>query len=611
MLRRLSFTGPGKEDACLEFHSGLNIIYGASDSGKSFILESIAFMLGGGSELRDIPERVGYDRIWLTLARPDGSLFTITRSPEGGDYLLYEGELREAVPNATPTILKEKHDAKKSDNLSSYLLGLVGAQGKKLKSKADGKLISFTASHMRHLGIVSETDIQKQGSPIVTGQFTSATAEMSAFKFLLTGVDDSGLVKSSGESSSAQSRQAKREVLEEILISYQAKWDRMANGEVIGDELEGQLRKLEQSLFSESESLKASESDYAGISQRRMTLRQSIERSLERQAEIADLLERFNLLNEHYSSDIRRLQGIHEAGSLVAALLPGKCPLCGSDGSRLHEKEVCDGNLDVVVVAAAAEREKVVALRADLAKTISKLQREAESFERLLPELQQELSNIDAIVANIVPSLTDQRSSYETLVERRAAVRSMHELWAEIADLNDRKSKLEDTLKPVDTGGSKPAALPASVIDEFSQKLEKTLQEWKFPNATRVHFDSPKKDFSIAGKLRGSRGKGMRAITHAAFTIALLEFCHEKSRPNLGFVVMDSPLLAYREPDAADEGIADTGIDELFYLYLSKIEGRQVIIIENVDPPYPYSEAAYSTRFTGNSTIGRAGFFPQ
>ncbi|MGC1349937.1 MAG: hypothetical protein WA858_09170 [Xanthobacteraceae bacterium] len=33
-------------------------------TGKSFILEALDFMLGAGADLRDIPERVGYDRIF-------------------------------------------------------------------------------------------------------------------------------------------------------------------------------------------------------------------------------------------------------------------------------------------------------------------------------------------------------------------------------------------------------------------------------------------------------------------------------------------------------------------------------------------------------------------
>ena len=64
-LRHLCFTGPQKESASLAFGHGLNVIYGASETGKSFIVEALDFMLGSSSDLRDIPERVGYDRVFL------------------------------------------------------------------------------------------------------------------------------------------------------------------------------------------------------------------------------------------------------------------------------------------------------------------------------------------------------------------------------------------------------------------------------------------------------------------------------------------------------------------------------------------------------------------
>jgi AAA15 family ATPase/GTPase len=64
-LRFLGFFGPEKAPATVAFGPGLNVLYGASNTGKSFIVEAIDFMLGGKPPLRDIPERVGYDLVLL------------------------------------------------------------------------------------------------------------------------------------------------------------------------------------------------------------------------------------------------------------------------------------------------------------------------------------------------------------------------------------------------------------------------------------------------------------------------------------------------------------------------------------------------------------------
>lgn len=64
-------------------------------------------------------------------------------------------------------------------------------------------------------------------------------------------------------------------------------------------------------------------------------------------------------------------------------------------------------------------------------------------------------------------------------------------------------------------------------------------------NAT-YFFDKVASDFVIDGKPRGSRGKGLRAITHAAVSVALLEFCQEEELPHPGFLCFrftSSPII--------------------------------------------------------------------
>ena len=78
-LRHIVFLGPQRTPACVEFGLGLNIVYGASDTGKSFLVEAIDFMLGGRPPLRDLPERIGYDRIQLGIETFTGEAYTIFR----------------------------------------------------------------------------------------------------------------------------------------------------------------------------------------------------------------------------------------------------------------------------------------------------------------------------------------------------------------------------------------------------------------------------------------------------------------------------------------------------------------------------------------------------
>lgn len=220
-------------------------------------------------------------------------------------------------------------------------------------------------------------------------------------------------------------------------------------------------------------------------------------------------------------------------------------------------------------------------------------------------------------MAKLVPSVSERRMSFQTLVEKRAALRAASLVWQELTELQDRKLLFEPVTDRYAGEAPPISEIPSSVLDSFSQLFEAILKEWRFPNAERVYFDPKKKDFVIAGKPRGSRGRGLRAITHAAFTVALLEFCKRQQRPHLGFIIMDSPLLAYRRPDskkgapdAAEKELAQSGLNREFYSYLSKWTDRQAIIIENVDPPDEFTKDQYSIKFTGNPEVGRAGLFP-
>src|SRR4051812_22783762 len=85
-LRKVVFSGPTRL-AVLGLSSGVNVICGASETGKSFLAESIDFMLGGAN-LRDMPERAGYGEIALDLATSDGENWRLRRATAGGDFAL-------------------------------------------------------------------------------------------------------------------------------------------------------------------------------------------------------------------------------------------------------------------------------------------------------------------------------------------------------------------------------------------------------------------------------------------------------------------------------------------------------------------------------------------
>lgn len=607
VLRHLCFSGPEKPSAKLNFDRGLNVIYGSSQTGKSFVLEAIDFMLGGDFDLRDIPQRVGYDRIFLALESTAGEAFTLVRSTSGGQFELYEGLLDALPVDAKGTVLKARHGASKEDNVSNLLLGKIGLSGKRIRKNADNVLQNLSLRNLCHFCLVNETEIQKQGSPVESGNPVAKTAEYSVFKLLLTGVDDSALVPSTREAAASQSRAAKIEMIEELITSCRQKVD---DGEADQQELISQLDRLAVSIQRERGSLQSSEAGYQNLLGRRNEVRRRLGNASERRGEIDELRARFELLDEHYKSDLDRLEAIREAGSLMAALEPKKCPVCGALPEQQHRDDHCDGNVEQVVTAVDAESAKIVRLRRELAETVLQLGQEARSFDSLMPRLQREQQKFDENIEALRPGLTELRASYTELVEKRAAVAAGLALFEQLADLETRKKDLERVRETESSASQVAADLSSTTLDHFAQQVRKLLEFWHLPDTERAHFEEADRDLVIQGERRSSRGKGLRAITYAGFIVGLMDFCKLNSRQHPGFIVLDSPLLAYRAPEGAEDNLAGTDVQDKFYEHLAAMTDRQVIIIENLDPPAAIKARPTTTFFSKNPHQGRYGFFP-
>ena len=112
------------------------------------------------------------------------------------------------------------------------------------------------------------------------------------------------------------------------------------------------------------------------------------------------------------------------------------------------------------------------------------------------------------------------------------------------------RARLEslNNLRPTSNADRPKLGVTSTVAHDFSQTVSKVLKAWQFPGDCHVSFDDATHDLKIDGKLRRDNGKGVRAITHAAFKVALLLFCRDKKLPHPGFLILDTPLLTYRDP---------------------------------------------------------------
>jgi hypothetical protein len=251
-------------------------------------------------------------------------------------------------------------------------------------------------------------------------------------------------------------------------------------------------------------------------------------------------------------------------------------------------------------------------LRKELADTVRELSHECQGFNRRLPKIAEQVQSISRGLEQLVaPALTKLRANYATLADKRGEVREALSIYTSIKDIEARRLKIETAGDEQSEGSKSDGDLPATISDSFAQTVEAVLKDWHFPEADRVFFEAKSRDLIIAGKPRTARGKGLRAITHAAFTVGLLQFCKAKGTPHPSLVILDTPLRAYREPDGIEDDLSGTDLDVQFYDYLVKLsEDRQVIIVDNTTPPQAIAELPQAVMFTKNPHQGRYGFFP-
>ena len=74
-IKELSLSGDNVETSSLEFTSGLNIICGPSNTGKSYIAECLDFMFGCKAKDFRIGKETGYNIVRMKIVTANGDIY--------------------------------------------------------------------------------------------------------------------------------------------------------------------------------------------------------------------------------------------------------------------------------------------------------------------------------------------------------------------------------------------------------------------------------------------------------------------------------------------------------------------------------------------------------
>ena len=605
-IKNIACLGPRVPPAELDFSEHSSAIIGISDTGKSFVLDLVNFMLGG-EKLQHIPtEGTVYDTVLMSVVLSNQSVQTLRRSMAGGEVEVLEGSLSSRAGGNVLEKLTLK-PRKGHRTISQYFLNHMGMEGVVLRSSTKGKPENLTTRTLSKIHIIDIHKIVSERSPVLSGQYTRPTAEQSLFRFLLTGVDDSALVTIAEKRKTEEGQEKRRTATLEFLA------ERLSS---LGDDgvdeigLRSQLREAQAKL--EDQKLAAGEAENEQIAQHRKIRRLNDLGDLaqRRLGEVEGLLKRFSLLDDHYTSDISRLTALEEAANAVEMLAPGTCPLCGApEGSQDHEK-TCEADLPGIAVAAAAEVQRIKVLRADLLDTIRRTEDEKAELNHKISKASAELDEARIALPAITASTRVCQKSLVETTDQFVKTKDKLAIFDGLRDLEKTINKTTTTVTPIPSTGFE---IPRAETDELAKKITTILEAWTVPGMERIFFDPDELDIQINGKLRSAQGTGLRAVTHAAFTIGLMQFCLEKDLPHPGFVVIDSPLNPYRgqdRPKSDEVDLRQSDVHTAFYDWLGKSANRgQIIILENQETDTQTVRGLKIHRFRSGGS-SRPGFFP-
>ncbi|MCZ4120240.1 hypothetical protein O3X23_12745 [Streptomyces sp. H39-S7] len=587
----------------MQFDAALTIIYGASDTGKSFIADSIGYMLGG-ARLDLVAEADGYSQILLGLLLPDGSPLTLLRVPDTNTIYLHHEDLRELVTRPADATVTALHTARSKNSLSQFLLGQLDLTDHKFRKNDAGATRSLALADLIHLSVIPETRMVDSLSPVLHSAAASGkTAAASIMRLLLTGDGDPD-VETGLNPGQRRVNKGKITLLDQIIVDLQIKLTTQENI----TQLRARQALLQASIDEHTSTLRAITDRHLRAVTARMRTAEELATLESRLNEVGDLVSRFLLLEEQYRSDLDRLDMVTEAGSLLGFFQVGTCVFCGAEPQHQNPHH---GELETTQLHLAVQSEatKTHALLADLLPTIQDLREQFDHLSARRNSLLDESARMDREIEATEQSLAPLRERMEESLQARSVIERNLELHTRIDELEERRSRLDGQ----EAGpAARPAGyIPTRILSNFDDTLRHTLESWKVPSVDFPEYDQYAMDVHAGGRHRANRGKGVRSVLHSAFTTALARYCRDYSRPHPGFVVLDSPVVTYRDPISdpvgVDVDLTSTVVDQ-FYREMLNFPG-QAIILENDDPPADVIDQARIYCFDGAGSA-RSGFFP-
>lgn len=585
-IEKIIVTGSGKTDSIVELSNGVNIIYGPSNTGKTYIVKCIDYMFGSEREPIDIS--TGYQYIKIIVRTQCG---TITMSRKIGENKIEVSSNDNNVPSGKYATKASRTNYDKTIN--SVWLSLIGINDLHLViSNENYKKQILSWRTFSHMFMLTETKIISEYSAILSGRDTSNTAVIASLIFLLSGQDYAETeTKDTKEIKEAKKNAVKAYINKELFRLSERNQELLAQlKENPNINIAVEIEKIMAEISTNEKRINSS------IEENQKILAQLYEKN-ENLSECNVLLNRYDELTTQYAADLKRLNFIVDGEANLNTSFSTHCPFC--DGEVVVKKN------QNYIDAAKSDYKKIKLQAKDLESASKELRSEKLSLEQEIGTLMAKKKSIEELIEKELKpqvfNLKEKLSTYKDAIECQKEIDILKKLSEQkTADMIENDTDEESELK-----FKVKEHLDYSFINELSNGIKSFLENCNYDNLLSVIFDKADMDIVINGKKKSSNGKGYNAYFNSVVAIVLSRYMESKAKYSPDFLVLDSPILSLKEKETKKP--SETMRNTLFENIVDNQKGIQTIVIENEIPEINYKDANI-IHFTKEKNNGRYGF---
>ncbi len=576
-IKRITMSGKSVETSSVDLFPGVNILYGSSNTGKSYVAECINYLMG--DEDTRIDNNKGYDTIKIEFD-VDGSYLSMTRK-------LNESSMN--VDSCVDGIDSGKYTIKGKNRICHVWLKLIGIEGNhRINKSAHCQREELNNRAFDHVFVLREKKIDAENSILLPTEFSRIPVTKASLLFLITGED-----YDDGEN---YDKPEIREAKKNAVISFadnQLKSIQEKRRELLIDLIDDSPERIEQRIETLLRKIEYTESEIGSLLMKNKTMGA---RSYELDKELTEcyvLENRYKSLQTQYRADLKRLSFMVEGEQLLndPSVWSKECPLCGN--------RVDNRTADSCVTAAVSEVENLAAKIKDLKSVQKTLKNVIEDKLRENLELKKQMESVEReISGELRPKVQQLRSELKKYSKALSFV-SVKNAYETISyqirdDINVYKSDDKSPSFRVDD------YFGEEFVTEFHKIIEELLIKCGFDDYRTSQFDVKSFDLVVNRTRKKSFGQGYRAFLNVILSMAMQEYLakHGKYKPCI--FVLDSPILSLKEDVDASDLASESMKSSLFKYIISNPCAKQIVIIENELPPINYEGVHMKKYSKGN-----------